>query len=116
MLPIGRSSRLRAIAACLSEQGGGQLFALDSDLLADTVVQSLFDLRVIHLVQHQYASAAQRGRPLSLYALDFGATLALGSPDIPGNAAGASGAGPDGRSPGAVPDVSAIISPPDASR
>jgi hypothetical protein len=69
---------LRSIAGSLREHGGGNIFLLDRALLADPMIQSLFDMRVIHIAQSYYTGAPDAKGSFSLYSLDYGASLALG--------------------------------------
>ena len=71
---------LRDIASSLREHGGGGFFLLNRTLLADPMVQSLFDMRLIHLAQRYYIGVPNAKHSFSLFSLDYGACLTLGVP------------------------------------
>ena len=90
---------LTSIAAGLDQQDAGLLFTLDRRYIQHPLTQSLYDLRVIHVVQPRYVGAAGVGSvsPKSLFRLDYGAALTLRN-----KATGPTVAGP-------VPDLTILI-------
>jgi hypothetical protein len=72
---------LISIAAGLDQQDAGLLFTLDRRYIQHPLTQSLYDLRVIHVVQPQYvgSAAGRMASPKSLFRLDYGAALTLRS-------------------------------------
>lgn len=70
---------LTSIAAGLDQQDAGLLFTLDRRFLQHPLTQSLYDLRVVHIVQPHYVGSAAVGAvgPQSLFRLDYGAALTL---------------------------------------
>jgi hypothetical protein len=88
------------IAAGLDQQDAGLLFTLDRSYLQHPLTQSLYDLRVIHVVQPQYvgSAAGNAGSPKSLFRLDYGAALTLRSKPADLSAAGS------------VPDLTPLMS------
>jgi hypothetical protein len=65
---------LSAIAAGLDKSNAALLFTLDRRYLQHPLTQSLYDLRVIHVVRAHHAGA---GGPGALFRLDYGAALTL---------------------------------------
>ena len=101
---------LRSIVDSLRGHGGENFFLLDRVLLANPMIQSLFDMRVIHLAQRYYGDAANHKRSFSLFSLDYGASLTLGVPAKREKARDPSRTGVSGSTP--VPDLSALLSKP----
>lgn len=85
---------LSAIAVGLDKAQAGLLFTLDRGYLQHPLAQSLYDLRVIHVVQAIHAGA---NGLKSLFRLDYGAALTLRN-----KTDGLIGAGP-------VPDLTALM-------
>ena len=98
---------LRSIAGSLRERGGGNFFLLDRALLADPMIQSLFDMRVIHIAQSYYTGAPDAKDSFSLYSLDYGASLTLGVPSKLEQAWHPSTSEDSGSTP--VPNLSALL-------
>jgi hypothetical protein len=72
---------LRNIVTSLREHNSEGFFLLDSEFLVEPMVQSLFDMRVIHVAQRFYTSQNDPNRSFTLYALDYGASLMFGLPE-----------------------------------
>jgi hypothetical protein len=73
-----QESDLNNIVAALREFNGGCFFLLDSKLLIEPAVQSLFDMRVIHVSQRYYTGQKKSDHSSTLYTLDYGASLMYG--------------------------------------
>jgi hypothetical protein len=102
-----QESCLRDIADSLREHGGGNSFLLDRTLLSNPMIQSLFDMRVIHLAQSYYTGASDVKGAFSLYSLDYGASLTLDVP-MKRDEVGASSRS-EASSSTSVPDLSALL-------
>lgn len=71
---------LRTIAQELHRRSADEYFLLDQEFLSNPMIHSLFDMRVIHVVERYYTGVTQLNRPYTLYVLDYGASLAMGLP------------------------------------
>jgi hypothetical protein len=70
---------LTSVARALEARSGRLLFTLDRDYLKHPLIQSLYDMRVMRVVQPHYPGPAGGQNPAALFSLDYGASLTLTS-------------------------------------